>query len=94
MKETNCINCGAPLHYDETNYGELAKCQYCNTEYHIDRLGRIEEYNVKIKIMGKTIDFYVSEMKIQPICSTSRNIAGNLIRRKLKDVYELRLISY
>lgn len=37
MKEyRNCTNCGAPLHYDETNYGSVAKCQYCGTEYHIE----------------------------------------------------------
>ena len=63
MKEkTNCLNCGSPLHYDETNYGSIAKCQYCGTEYHIDKLGRVEEYKVKIKMQGKIISFYVNTM--------------------------------
>lgn len=67
MKEqTNCLNCGAPLQYDETSYGSIAKCKYCNTEYHIDKLGRVEEYKVKLKMQNKIISFYLGSMTYEP----------------------------
>lgn len=65
-EKTNCLNCGAPLHYDETSYGSTAKCKYCDTEYHIDKLGRVEEYKVKLKMYNKIISFYIGSMKIEP----------------------------
>lgn len=66
-EHTNCLNCGAPLHYDETQYGSIAKCNFCDAEYHIDKLGRVEEYKVKIKIYNKIISFYIGEMKVEPV---------------------------
>lgn len=67
MKEhTNCLNCGAPLHYNETNYGSIAKCSYCDTEYHIDKLGRVEEYKVKLKMHNRIISFYIGSMQYEP----------------------------
>lgn len=66
-EQTNCLNCNAPLHYNETNYGSTAKCKYCDTEYHIDKLGRVEEYKVKIKMYNKIISFYVGCMHYEPV---------------------------
>lgn len=63
---TNCKNCGASLHYDETNYGKKVRCKYCRQEYHIDLLGRIEEYKVKLEFMGHIIDFYINSIEVQP----------------------------
>jgi len=51
--KTNCINCGAPLHYTETDYGRTSRCEHCMTEYHIDELGRVKENLVKIKLLGE-----------------------------------------
>lgn len=66
-ERTNCMNCGAPLHYGETSYGSTAKCAYCDTEYHIDKLGRVEEYKVKLKMFGKIISFYLGSMTYETI---------------------------
>ena len=63
---TNCKNCGASLHYDETDYGKKVRCQYCRQEYHIDTLGRIEEYKVKLEFMEHIIDFYINSIEVQP----------------------------
>lgn len=63
---TNCKNCGASLHYDETKYGQKVKCKYCQTEYHIDLLGRVEEYKVKLEFMGKIIEFYITSWEVEP----------------------------
>ena len=65
-EKTNCMNCGATLHYDETNYGSVAKCKYCDTEYHIDKLGRVEEYKVKLKMHNKIISFYIGMVQYEP----------------------------
>ena len=74
---TNCKNCGASLHYDETNYGKKVKCQYCRQEYHIDTLGRIEEYKVKLEIYGKVIDFYINSIEIKPDFYEVTSLADN-----------------
>ena len=97
MKEyRNCLNCGAPLHYDETSYGSTAKCKYCNTEYHIDKLGRVEEYKVSLKMQGKIIDFYIGTIEVKPIdVDTYRLVDGTShIIRTLPPEIELNLISY
>lgn len=63
MKETNrtnCKNCGAVLHYDLEN--RLAKCAYCGSEYHLDNLGRIEEYKVELEILGQRRTFYINSI--------------------------------
>lgn len=79
-KLTNCSNCGAPLKYDEESYGSIAKCKYCNTEYHIDKLGMIEEYKVKLKIHDKIVSFYIGTMTVEPqyIETTERWIDGSM----------------
>ena len=88
--ETNCKNCGAPLHYDKTNYGKVAKCQYCETEYHIDLLGRVEEYKIKIEFMGQVREYYIGEWQLHPIVTdVFRGIDGSLIRPK--PIYKTKL---
>lgn len=78
MKEhTNCLNCGAPLHYNETNYGSTAKCSYCGTEYHIDKLGRVEEYKVKLKMHNKIISFYLVDMAYEPVILETTYLCDN-----------------
>lgn len=57
---TNCKNCGAVLHYDIKN--RLAICDYCSTEYHLDNLGRIEEYKVEIEVFGQRRTFYIESI--------------------------------
>ena len=99
VERTNCLNCGSPLHYDETSYGSTAKCEYCGTEYHIDKLGRVEEYKVKIKIQGKIVDFYIGEMSVtnRPFLddTTFYDCKGRtMINKSIQPEIELRLISY
>ena len=78
-ERTNCMNCGSPLHYDETNYGSTAKCAYCDTEYHIDKLGRVEEYKVKLKMQGHIISFYIGTMTYEPPpMETYRTYSGEM----------------
>jgi len=55
-RRTNCINCGAVLHGTQ--------CAYCGTEYHLDDLGRIKEYFVKLEIFGRKMEFYVNSIGI------------------------------
>lgn len=88
--QTNCKNCGAPLHYDKSNYGEIAKCEYCDTEYHIDLLGRIEEYKIKIEFMGKIKEYYIWDWEIKPIILDNYiNSDGKMIRNK--SIYKSKL---
>ena len=78
-KMTNCKNCGSALHNQNS---KLCKCDYCGTEYHLDDLGRIEEYKVKLDVMGREMWFYISEIECEPItidctyldCVNSRRI--------------------
>ena len=60
INETNCKNCGAPLHYDLES--RIATCGYCSTEYHLDNLGRIEEYKVEIEAFGQRRTFYINSI--------------------------------
>jgi DNA-directed RNA polymerase subunit M/transcription elongation factor TFIIS len=78
-EKTNCLNCGATLHYDETQYGSTAKCKFCGTEYHIDKLGRVEEYKVKLKMQNHIISFYIGSMIYEPApMETYRTIDGDM----------------
>lgn len=86
---TNCHNCGAPLKYDEKNYGSTAKCKYCNTEYHIDNLGRIEEYKVKLMFYGKIVTFYVGSVMVESPCIETTSIIDDVrtyIRPSMPDI--------
>ena len=97
IERVNCLNCGAPLHYDETNYGSTAKCQYCRSEYHIDKLGRVEEFKVKIKMGEKIISFYINTMQYEPVFDrdlTFRDCEGRLSIRPVEPIITLTLTSY
>lgn len=95
LLRTNCKNCGAPLHYDETNYGKVAKCEYCRQEYHIDNLGRIEEYKVKLEIMGEVKEFYISDFQIHKLYTgdIGRDIGGKLKMSRPISKTEIKLIE-
>lgn len=84
--KTNCINCGAVLHSD--------KCEYCGTEYTVDGFGQINEYKVKLNIMGEDKEFYISNIEKHNIYSEAyRNVEGNLVIEKVADKLELKLIE-
>lgn len=95
---TNCKNCGAPLEYDRTKYGKTTKCKYCRTEYHIDLLGRVEEYKVKLEIMGEIREFYIGEIEVCPIWDgfeSVRSLDGRMCRSiPRRNEIKLSLISY
>lgn len=76
MTQTNCINCGAPL--------KNQKCEYCGTEYYLDTLGQINEYKIKVNIMGQEKDFYISKIEKQSIFGDSYRDVTNKICDKLK----------
>jgi hypothetical protein len=85
--KTNCINCGAPLHNE--------KCDYCGTEYHLDNCGQINEYKVKINILGQEKEFYIGRIERHSLFSadTCRNIDGSLSSSKICDKLKLELIE-
>lgn len=86
MKQTNCINCGAPLHNE--------KCDYCGTEYHLDNNGQINEYKVKLNIMGEEKEFYISKVEKNAIFGDAyRNMEGNLVINKICDKLKIQLIE-
>lgn len=87
---TNCKNCGAILHYNKDKYGTSTQCDYCGTEYHIDLLGRIEEYKIKIEFMGKVREYYIGDWENHPIYFNAyRDIDGRLNYRK--PIYKTKL---
>lgn len=63
---TNCCNCGAVMEYSKQHYGGMYKCSYCGTEHHIDLLGRIEEYKVKLMWQGHLIEAWLNTMEVEP----------------------------
>ena len=79
---TNCKNCNAPLYYDDEDY---AKCQYCGTEYHYDKIYKkkkmientnyvarqIDDRTIELELYGKKKKFYISEVEMHPICTCS-----------------------
>ena len=67
LKQERCHNCGSTLEFHDDSYCSVVKCPYCRTEYHIDNLGRIEEYKVKLKIQNRIVSFYVGSMEVAPI---------------------------
>ena len=84
--KTNCINCGAPLHNE--------KCEYCGTEYHLDNFGQINEYKVKLNILGKEKYFYISNVETHSIYGDcSRDISGRLVGSKICDKLKIQLIE-
>lgn len=93
MDQTNCKNCGAALHFDREK--RLAICNYCGTEYHLDNLGRIEEYMVELEIMGKRRKFYISSVTYEPVYSRlGRSVRGEISCIESEPIITLELISY
>lgn len=90
---TNCKNCGAPLQYDKTNYGKTATCKYCRQEYHIDLLGRIEEYKVKLEVYGTIMDFYINQISVE-YDNHSFCVDNKFIRVKGRPIVNIELTSY
>lgn len=80
LNPTNCLNCGAALIYGQNDYESMVKCPYCNTEYHIDRLGRVEEYKVKLQIYGAIHEFYIGEVRLTNMYEPEiwRNLDGRV----------------
>lgn len=66
INQTNCKNCGAPLEYVHNK--RIAKCKYCNTEYHLDDLGRIKEYMVELELFGRRMKFYIESISMEQDC--------------------------
>ena len=86
INRTNCANCGAVLQFEEKNYGNVLACPYCKTEYHIDELGKFDEYKVEFWYMGRKVVGYVSDVKFQKLWMNSfRDMSGQLIFDKNDD---------
>lgn len=84
LKQEKCHNCGASLTYDERNYNGEVTCQYCRTKYHLDNLGKIEEYKVKLMIFGVVREFYIESVTFDEsgcYCECERDIDGELMAR-------------
>ena len=93
INQTNCKNCGAPLHFEIEN--RLAVCKYCNTEYHLDNLGRIKEYTVELELFGRRMKFYINEIKCEPrYIESTRCMDESCTYVCGNDVIELSLTSY
>lgn len=89
---TNCINCGATLHY--SNNDMICKCAYCGTEYHIDQLGRVNEYYVELEIMGQKRKFYIGELSFNKLYSScGRSLNGKLMPNYITSKIEMKLIE-
>lgn len=84
---TNCINCGAPIHNN--------KCDYCGTEYTLDEMGRINEYKVKLNILGEDRCFYIGDIKVNRLFSDGpyRNFNGDLVANEIAKKIKLTLIE-
>ena len=73
------------MQYSKQNYGSLYKCEYCGTEHHIDLLGRIEEYKVKLMWQGHLIEAYLNYVQFTPIFETFRSIEDNFCKSVIND---------
>lgn len=92
--ETNCKNCGGTIKHEIDKKRFI--CPYCGTEYHLDNLGRIEEYKVDIEIFGETKKFYISSANMGEsvvYSDTYRDINGNFKINKVKPKIKLTLIE-
>ena len=64
MKQDKCMNCGNSINYNEIENGVYV-CPFCRTKYHIDKLGYIEEYKVKLMFMGHLLECYLSSYGVE-----------------------------
>ena len=71
MKQDKCMNCGNSINYNEIENGVYV-CPFCRTKYHIDKLGYIEEYKVKLMFMGHLLECYLNTYTVEqtPMCAT------------------------
>ena len=65
LKRDKCMNCGNSINYNEVKNGVYV-CPYCRTNYHIDKLGYIEEYKVKLMFMGHLLECYLQSYGMEP----------------------------
>ena len=77
---TNCCNCGAVMQYSTQHYGGMYKCPYCGTEHHIDLLGRIEEYKVKLMWQGHLIEAWLECVEMHPVYDDYISVDGTRTR--------------
>lgn len=93
LKNTNCKNCGAPLKFDIKNH--FATCKYCGTEYHLDDLGRVKEYQVELEIFGEKRKFYISKIMVEPSYVAFRDMNGDLTSERIgNENIKIELINY
>ena len=57
--------CG--IRISRKNYGSVLSCPYCKTEYHIDKLGKFDEYKIEFEYMGKKVKGYISDVKFKKL---------------------------
>lgn len=95
--KTICKGCGAPLHYEKTDYGKMAKCTYCRREYQIfnsELCGINDGGRIMIEMGGVVKEFYIAEEAYRPLCmDTIRDIDGKLETQRLRYKTALRLIE-
>ncbi|MBQ2870501.1 hypothetical protein IJE86_02240 [bacterium] len=60
---TNCKNCGAPIHYEP--YSGKAICDYCGTEYHVNKQGFITDNIVELELFGQKMKFYINSIEVE-----------------------------
>lgn len=100
-ERTNCKNCGAVLHYDNTG---KAKCEYCFSEYFIEGVKQIEKpkieksrkvvsainktpNSVELELFGKKMRFYIAHVEAEPVYYIDP-------LRRPQEKFKLTLISY
>lgn len=88
---TNCCNCGAVMQYSTQHYGSMYKCPYCGTEHHIDLLGRIEEYKVKLMWQGRLIEAWLESVEMQPMYDSYMTVDSMITRIKHSPMLTLTL---
>ena len=94
MNRTNCANCGAVLEYQEKNYGSVLSCPYCKTEYHIDKLGKFDEYKIEFEYMGRRVRGYVGDVKFHKVFNdVGRNLKGELVTSDYKMFLDMNIIG-
>lgn len=84
LKEEKCHNCGASLEYNEKDYNGEIECKYCHTKYHLDNLGKVEEYKVKLMVYGVVKEFYIESITFDNsdcYCECVCDIDSNLMTR-------------
>lgn len=90
-----CENCGAPLKYNKETLE--CKCDYCNTEYYIERNGEssatlIGEL-IRINLHGVERTFYVGQEEYHPIYNTYINTKGYIIHDTIARKCKVTLIE-